>query len=151
MCDRVAVMYAGEIVEQTDVRTLFASPKHPYTRGLIGAVPVPGVIQEELAVIPGSVPNLIALPEGCRFAPRCASRVAHNNVLATELHPELRDVTATHQVRCWLYHHADGSARPDPDTWPEAALPDVPDVAPALDIPEGALEGAAVSAAAADG
>ncbi len=148
MCDRVAVMYAGEIVEQTDVRTLFASPMHPYTQGLIGAVPVPGVIQDELAVIPGSVPNLIDLPEGCRFAPRCASRVAHNNVLATELHPELREVTGGHRVRCWLFHHADGSPRPDPDTWPEAALPDVPDVAPELEVLEGPLDDAAVSAAA---
>jgi oligopeptide/dipeptide ABC transporter ATP-binding protein len=140
MCDRVAVMYAGEVVEQTDVRSLFESPMHPYTQGLIGAVPVPGVIQDELAVIPGSVPNLIALPEGCRFAPRCAPRVAHNNVLATELHPQLRDVTGGHQVRCWLFHHADGSPRADADTWPEAALPDVPDVAPELDAPEGPLD-----------
>ena len=120
MCDRVAVMYAGEIVEQTDVRSLFSAPKHPYTQGLIGAVPVPGVLTDELAVIPGSVPNLIALPEGCRFAPRCAARIEHNNVLATSTHPELRDVTPGHAVRCWLYHHADGSARPSPDDWPEA-------------------------------
>jgi oligopeptide/dipeptide ABC transporter ATP-binding protein len=148
MCDRVAVMYAGEIVEQTDVASLFASPRHPYTQGLIGAVPVPGIIQDELAVIPGSVPNLISLPEGCRFAPRCASRVAHNNVLATELHPELREVTGGHQVRCWLFHHADGSPRPDPDTWPEAALPEVPDVAPALEVPEGPLDEPAIAAAA---
>ncbi len=140
MCDRVAVMYAGEIVEQTDVRTLFASPLHPYTQGLIGAVPVPGVIQDELAVIPGSVPNLIALPEGCRFAPRCSSRVVHNNVLATELHPELRDVREGHRVRCWLFHHADGSPRPDPDTWPEAALPEIPDVAPELAPQEGPVD-----------
>ena len=120
MADRVAVMYAGEIVEQSDVRTLFREPKHPYTRGLIGAVPVPGVLLDELAVIPGSVPNLISLPEGCRFAPRCAARIEHNNVLATELHPELREAAPGHAVRCWLYHHADGSPRPDPDTWPEA-------------------------------
>ncbi len=53
MCDRAAVMYAGEIVEQTDVRTMFADPKHPYTQGLIGAVPVPGEILDELATIPG--------------------------------------------------------------------------------------------------
>jgi peptide/nickel transport system ATP-binding protein len=120
MADRVAVMYAGEIVEQSDVRTLFSAPLHPYTRGLIGAVPVPGVLLDELAVIPGSVPNLISLPEGCRFAPRCTARVEHNNVLATELHPDLREAASSHRVRCWLYHHADGSPRPDPDTWPEA-------------------------------
>jgi oligopeptide/dipeptide ABC transporter ATP-binding protein len=120
MCDRAAVMYAGEIVEQTDVRTLFSDPKHPYTQGLIGAVPVPGEIRAELATIPGSVPNLIELPDGCRFTPRCTSRVEHGNVLAERAHPELRPVDEGHLVRCWLYHHEDGSRRPDPDTWPEA-------------------------------
>ena len=120
MCDRAAVMYAGEIVAQTDVRTLFAEPKHPYTRGLIGAVPVPGEILDELATIPGSVPNLIELPEACRFSPRCAAKVEHGCVLADRVHPELRATDDDHLVRCWLYHHQDGSLRPDPDTWPEA-------------------------------
>ncbi len=120
MCDRAAVMYAGEIVEQTDVRTLFASPRHPYTQGLIGAVPVPGEIRDELATIPGSVPNLIELPDGCRFAPRCLVRTEVGNVLAERAHPELRPVDDEHLVRCWLYHHEDGSPRPDPRVWPEA-------------------------------
>lgn len=123
MCDRVAVMYAGEIVEQTDVRSLFAAPRHPYTQGLIGAVPVPGVIKNELTVIPGSVPNLIDLPRGCRFAPRCMARVTHNNVLATEHHPELLDVEPGHDVRCWLYHDQAGALRPEVGVFPEA-LPD---------------------------
>ena len=57
MCDRVYVMYAGEIVEQTDVRTLFANPEHPYTKGLIASAPVPGGRKDELDVIPGNVPN----------------------------------------------------------------------------------------------
>jgi oligopeptide/dipeptide ABC transporter ATP-binding protein len=122
MCDRAAVMYAGEIVERTDVKTLFADPKHPYTKGLIGAVPVPGEIRDELATIPGNVPNLIELPEGCRFAPRCSAREEHGNVLALEGHPELHAVGDGHQVRCWLYHHEDGSVRRDPDYWPEAAV-----------------------------
>jgi peptide/nickel transport system ATP-binding protein len=121
MADRVAVMYAGEIVEQTDVRTLFADPRHPYTQGLIGAVPVPGEIRDELATIPGSVPNLIELPPACRFAPRCLARIEHGNVLAERVHPELRPVAGDHQVRCWLYHHADGSRRESPDAWPEAS------------------------------
>jgi oligopeptide/dipeptide ABC transporter ATP-binding protein len=129
MCDRVAVMYAGEIVEQADVKTLFADPKHPYTTGLIGSVPVPGVIKDELDTIQGNVPNLIALPPGCRFAPRCAARVEHNNVLAERLHPELRSVSAEHDVRCWLYHKVDGGPRPDPNLYPDAA--DVPAAAAA--------------------
>jgi oligopeptide/dipeptide ABC transporter ATP-binding protein len=120
MCDRVAVMYAGEIVEQTDARSLFRSPKHPYTQGLIGSIPVMGALKPELNVIPGSVPNLIELPAGCRFAPRCSARVEHGNVLATEAHPELLPVGPSHDVRCWLYHHQDGSPRPSPDDWPEA-------------------------------
>ena len=120
MCDRAAVMYAGEIVEQTDVRTLFAEPKHPYTQGLIGAVPVPGEILDELATIPGSVPNLIELPEACRFSPRCLAKGEYGCVLADRVHPELLGSGEDHVVRCWLYHQQDGRARPDFDTWPEA-------------------------------
>jgi oligopeptide/dipeptide ABC transporter ATP-binding protein len=115
MCDRVAVMYAGEIVEQTDVVSLFQSPLHPYTRGLIASIPVVGDVKDSLAVIPGNVPNLIDLPLGCRFAPRCQTRIDEDVVLATEAHPELRSVTAGHDVRCWLYHDQAGwpIARPE--------------------------------------
>jgi oligopeptide/dipeptide ABC transporter ATP-binding protein len=109
MCDRVAVMYAGEIVEQTDVTTLFRRPLHPYTRGLIGSIPVVGSVKEELAVIPGNVPNLIDLPKGCRFAPRCLTRIEEEVTLATEVHPELRPVADDHEVRCWVYHDAAGN------------------------------------------
>jgi oligopeptide/dipeptide ABC transporter ATP-binding protein len=108
MCDRVAVMYAGEIVEQTDVVSLFRQPLHPYTQGLIGSIPVVGDVREELAVIPGNVPNLIDLPKGCRFAPRCAARVEHDVTMALDVHPELRSVTTGHDTRCWLYHDAAG-------------------------------------------
>jgi len=111
-CDRVAVMYAGEIVEQTDVVSLFRDPLHPYTRGLIGSIPVVGVVRDELSVIPGNVPNLIDLPGGCRFAPRCAARVAEDVVLATDHHPGLLAVGTGHEVRCWLYHDADGRLLP---------------------------------------
>ena len=74
MADRVAIMYAGEIVEETDVYTIFEKPLHPYTVGLIASVPVLGEIKEELATIPGNVPNLVNLPPGCRFASRCLAR-----------------------------------------------------------------------------
>jgi oligopeptide/dipeptide ABC transporter ATP-binding protein len=114
MCDRVAVMYAGEIVEQSDVTTLFDDPKHPYTQGLIASVPALGDRREELTAIPGSVPNLVDLPEACRFAPRCTARIEFHNDLATKQHPELAPVRADHDVRCWLYHEADGSLRERP-------------------------------------
>ena len=104
MCDRVAVMYAGEIIEQTDTRTLFRKPLHPYTQGLIGSVPILGKPKDELAVIPGMVPNLIDLPSGCRFAPRCQSRVQYDVQPAMESHPELLLAKPDHSVRCWLYH-----------------------------------------------
>jgi oligopeptide/dipeptide ABC transporter ATP-binding protein len=103
MCDRVAVMYAGEIVEQADVRTLFREPKHPYTRGLIGSIPVVGEIRDELAVIPGNVPNLIGLPPWCRFAPRCAARVEAGLTRCTVDHPTLREIAPAHDARCFLY------------------------------------------------
>jgi peptide/nickel transport system ATP-binding protein len=112
MCDRVAVMYAGEIVEQTDVVQLFRDPRHPYTRGLIGSIPVPGEVDHELAVIPGNVPNLIDLPSGCRFAPRCVTRVEEDVTLAPDHHPELRPIEAGHDVRCWLWHDESGALLP---------------------------------------
>ncbi len=107
MADRVAVMYAGEIVEQADVRELFTDPRHPYTRGLIGSVPTLGEVKEQLATIPGSVPNLIDLPAGCRFAPRCTTRVEQHVEPAERLHPPLREVASGHEARCWLYYTPD--------------------------------------------
>ena len=106
MAERVAVMYAGEIVEQTDVNSLFDEPLHPYTQGLIGSIPVLGEIKEKLDVIPGSVPNLVNLPPGCRFAPRCQARIKYGLTICTEVKPELDEVKAEHSVRCWLYTSA---------------------------------------------
>ena len=103
MADRVAVMYAGRIVEQTDVILLFDRPLHPYTQGLIGSIPVLGKVTEKLDVIPGSVPNLVNLPPGCRFAPRCRARVQHHLSICTEKEPDLAEVVPGHTVRCWLY------------------------------------------------
>ncbi|MGB5431704.1 MAG: ABC transporter ATP-binding protein [Acidimicrobiia bacterium] len=103
IADRVAVMYAGEIVEEADTKTLFADPKHPYTQGLIGSIPVAGSRREWLDVIPGRVPNLIDLPTGCRFAPRCRAREEAGLTICTEQRPELKAVDAKHTVRCFLY------------------------------------------------
>jgi len=103
MADRVAVMYAGRIVEQTDVRTLFAQPLHPYTQGLIASIPILGQVKDVLDVIPGSVPNLIDLPPGCRFAARCRARMEYQLTICAEEEPELLAVKPNHTVRCWLY------------------------------------------------
>jgi oligopeptide/dipeptide ABC transporter ATP-binding protein len=99
MADRVAVMYAGRILEQAGVIPLFAKPLHPYTQGLMASIPVLGKIKERLYVIPGTVPNLINLPKGCRFAPRC--QVCMD--VCIEQEPELIEIAPDHQVRCWLY------------------------------------------------
>ena len=107
MADRVAVMYAGEIVEQSPVVTLFDRPLHPYTKGLLGSIPVLGEVRERLDVIPGSVPNLVNLPSGCRFAPRCMPRIEYNLSVCTEKRPELVDVASGHKVRCWLYQDSE--------------------------------------------
>jgi len=112
MCERVAVMYAGEIVEQSDVAPLFDQPLHPYTQGLIASIPILGQLKERLEVIPGSVPNLVNLPPGCRFAPRCKARAEHGLTICTEKKPNLIDHTPDHKVRCWLYENADGHAAP---------------------------------------
>jgi len=103
IADRVAVMYAGEIVEEADTKTLFADPKHPYTRGLIGSIPIAGSRREWLDVIPGRVPNLIDLPTGCRFAPRCRAREEAGLTICTEQRPELSLVADDHTARCFLY------------------------------------------------
>jgi oligopeptide/dipeptide ABC transporter ATP-binding protein len=101
--DRVAVMYAGRIVEETDAQTLFTAPRHPYTRGLIDSLPVLGQHKDRLDVISGNVPNLIAMPPGCRFAPRCAERERLGLEICTRLEPELTDAGNEKRVRCWLY------------------------------------------------
>lgn len=106
MCDRVDVMYAGRIVEEAGVVELFKNPKHPYTQGLIGSTPILGEADKELETIPGSVPNLINLPAGCKFAPRCSARVEFELEICTEEEPELKIDSPDHWVRCWLYEES---------------------------------------------
>lgn len=103
MCDRVMVMYAGRVVEESPVVELFAKPNHPYTEALIGSTPVLGQADKELVTIPGSVPNLIDLPEGCKFAARCVARVENELEICTEEEPSLIPIEKNRWVRCWLY------------------------------------------------
>lgn len=103
MCDRVVVMYAGRIVEESPIVELFETPKHPYTAALIGSTPVLGQAEKDLVTIPGSVPNLINLPAGCKFAPRCLPRVENELAICTEEEPEIKAIAPNRKVRCWLY------------------------------------------------
>ncbi len=98
MCDRVGVMYAGHIVETTDVETLFGNPLHPYTKGLQESIPRLDVDAERLDTIQGLVPNLLELPPGCPFHPRCDLRLAK----CLEEMPELVKVEDHHLVKCHL-------------------------------------------------
>lgn len=102
MADHVAVMYAGQIVEFADVRTLFRTPKHPYTQALLRSVPSMQGTSEMLEVIEGRVPQLTQLPQGCLFAPRCTVRRAANEPRCTAVVPELVAVTHDHTCRCWV-------------------------------------------------
>lgn len=102
MADRVAVMYAGQIVEETDVSTLFSRPLHPYTEGLLASIPVLGEPVDTLETIPGVVPALIDLPPGCRFAARCVARVENDLAICEQEDPDLIETRHGHKVRCWL-------------------------------------------------
>jgi peptide/nickel transport system ATP-binding protein len=96
IADRLAVMYAGKIVEQGPLDAVLDTPVHPYTRGLIDSVPAAGRKGEPLPQIPGRMPVLADLPAGCAFAPRCANRSS-----ACDVRPETREIAPGHQVRCF--------------------------------------------------
>jgi len=98
LCDRVIVMYAGRIVEEATVKELFNNPKHPYTKGLIDSVPKIGANQGKLYSIPGTVPNPTDIPQGCKFAPRCAQAMD----ICFQKEPELFALDGRHS-RCWLH------------------------------------------------
>ncbi len=95
MAHEVLVMYAGQVVEQADVKTLFGNPCHPYTRGLLASVPTMDTETGDLSTIEGTVPDPVRFPEGCRFAPRCdfAAEACHQP-------QSLADVEGGHVVRC---------------------------------------------------
>lgn len=101
-CSRVIVMYAGNIVEEAPVKELFANPQHPYTEGLIASVPRLGKRLHRLPSIPGSVPDLSVMPEGCRFAPRC--KYAQDS--CKQKLPELQTVAEGHRCACPFYCNA---------------------------------------------
>lgn len=101
-CSRVIVMYAGNIVEEAPVKELFANPQHPYTEGLIASVPRLGKRLHRLPSIPGSVPDLSVMPEGCRFAPRC--KYAQDS--CKQKLPELQTVAEGHRCACPFYRDA---------------------------------------------
>ncbi|MCD6146375.1 MAG: ABC transporter ATP-binding protein [Methanosarcinales archaeon] len=92
LCDRIALMYAGELVECATAEEIFENPLHPYTRGFLGSLPGNGLVP-----IPGMSPSLIDLPDGCRFHPRCS----HAMAVCRKKHPELIEVEAGHFVRCF--------------------------------------------------
>ncbi len=95
-CDRVGVMYAGNLCEVADVRDVFQKPLHPYTRALLDAVPK-FTMQDELKSIEGHVPNLVNPPSGCRFHPRCA----HAMAVCREAFPEMTEIGKNHLVACY--------------------------------------------------
>jgi len=99
MCNRVAVMYAGSIVEQAEAIEIFEQPKHPYTQGLWGAIPLIDQEKESLAVIPGAVPDLGRLPQGCKFHPRCPHRFKP----CDGERPPMAEVSPGRHAACYLY------------------------------------------------
>lgn len=99
MADRVIVMYAGQIIEDSDVFTLFEQPEHPYTQGLLKSIPlVEGNRPDRLVSIPGTVPSLFNMPQGCRFHTRCP----HAFQRCYEEEPPLFQIHKNHKARCWL-------------------------------------------------
>lgn len=98
-CQRVIVMYAGQVVEEAEVGMLFKHPLHPYTKGLLGSLPQLAGEKKRLEPIPGSVPSPGSMPVGCRFAPRCSYRT--NACL--DIQPELIEVEQGHKCRCILF------------------------------------------------
>ena len=103
LADRVAVMYAGRIVESAPVKELISNPLHPYTRALLAAVPVLGGEKQQLVTIPGAVPSPDSFPAGCRFCTRCSECASFGEKCSQEVPPAL-EITPGHRVSCWKFH-----------------------------------------------
>ncbi|HET9986041.1 MAG TPA: ABC transporter ATP-binding protein [Longimicrobiales bacterium] len=112
VCDRVVVLYAGEVMEEGPVEQIFHEPRHPYTQGLISSIPRLGQETERLAVIPGMVPSPVAWPVGCRFHTRCP----YGWDLCVREHPELFAAGDGRAARCWLEKHPERRAEVDRTT-----------------------------------
>jgi peptide/nickel transport system ATP-binding protein len=97
-CNKVAIMYAGKIVEYADTKRIFREPQHPYTRGLIGAFPSIKGPRRKLISIPGTPPDLLNPPSGCRFHPRCP----YTNDKCKSMEPEIKDLGGGHYVACHM-------------------------------------------------
>jgi len=113
MADRVAVMYAGQIIEKAKAEDLYEQPMHPYTQDLLASIPN-GLDERPLPTIPGSPPDPGNLPVGCRYAPRCEARVEYGLKICEMNLPSLQPASPEHSVRCWLYESASGHDPPLP-------------------------------------
>ncbi len=109
VCDRVVVMYAGEVVEEGPVAEIFSNPRHPYTQGLMQAIPRLGERTARLAVIPGMVPSATNWPIGCRFHARCP----YGFDVCVKEHPDLFVINGQHTSRCWLEKYPQRRAEVD--------------------------------------
>ena len=105
VCDRVAVMYAGQVVEYGSIEELYDTPRHPYTQGLLRSIPHPEISVAKLAGIPGHLPNLLDPPAGCRFQDRCAEVMP-----VCKTTPASVSVGGSHTVACHLIRQGGGDA-----------------------------------------
>jgi oligopeptide/dipeptide ABC transporter ATP-binding protein len=123
--DVIGVMYASRLAELTDARSLFADPLHPYTRGLFRSLPRLGEKHDRLETIPGTVPNPLSFPAGCKFHPRCP--VGRNLARCRQREPSLREVKAGHWVACWQCPDYAAAPETDPSNFvPDRAADDSP-------------------------